>query len=101
MANVLRMALIESILSLHAQHWSQRRIACELGVDRETVRKYLRERLCRAKPANAPTGSEGSNPATLLAYGKKTATAGKCRGNRTLHSCHPGRPTSMRTLSGS
>jgi transposase len=67
MANVLKMALIESILSLHAQRWSQRRIARELGVDRETVRKHLRERLCGAKPANAPTGSEGSKPATLPA----------------------------------
>lgn len=66
MANVLKMALIESVLSLHAQHWSQRRIARELQIDRETVRKYLRERLSGAKPANAPTGSGGSKPATFL-----------------------------------
>src|SRR5688572_16464398 len=65
MANVLKMAILESILSLHAQHWSQRRIARELGVDRDTVRKYLRQRLCGAKPANRPTGSAGSKPATL------------------------------------
>ena len=39
MANVLKMALIESILSLYALRWSQRRIALELKVDRETVRK--------------------------------------------------------------
>jgi transposase len=65
MANVLKMALIESILSLHAQRWSQRRIARELEIDRETVRKYLRQQLCEAKPANAPTGSVGSKPATL------------------------------------
>jgi transposase len=64
MANVLKMALIESILSLHAQRWSQRRIARELKVDRETVRKYLRERLSGAKPAIAPTGSGGAKPAT-------------------------------------
>jgi hypothetical protein len=66
MANVLKMALIESILSLHAQRWSQRRIARELDVDRETVRKYLRQRLSAAKPAIAPTGSGGANPATFL-----------------------------------
>ena len=65
MANVLKMALIESILSLHAQRWSQRRIARELKVDRETVRKYLRERLSGSKPANLPTGSGGSKPATV------------------------------------
>ena len=63
MANVLKMALIESILSLHAQRWSQRRIARELEVDRETVRKYLRKGLSRSKPAIAPTGSGGSKPA--------------------------------------
>jgi transposase len=65
MANVLKMALIESILSLYAQRWSQRRIARELKVDRETVRKYLRERLSGSKPANLPTGSGGSKPATV------------------------------------
>ncbi len=57
MANVLKMALIESILSLHAQRWSQRRIAREFSIDRETVHKYLRQRLSGSKPANAPTGS--------------------------------------------
>ena len=65
MANVLKMAIIESILSLHAQRWSQRRIARELEVDRETVRKYLRQGLSGAKPATAPTGSGGSKPATF------------------------------------
>lgn len=65
MANVLKMALIESILLLHAQRWSQRRIARELQIDRETVRKYLRQRLPGSNPAIAPTGSGGSNPATF------------------------------------
>jgi transposase len=65
MANVLKMALVESILSLRAQRWSQRRIARELQIDRETVSKYLRQRSCGAKPANVPTGSDGSKPATL------------------------------------
>jgi hypothetical protein len=65
MANVLKMAIIESILSLHAQRWSQRRIARELKVDRETVRKYLRQGLSDSKPAIAPTGSGGSKPATF------------------------------------
>lgn len=65
MANLLKMAIIQSIFSLRAQGWSQRRIARELGVDRETVGRYLRQRLCGAKPANAPTGSEESKPASL------------------------------------
>lgn len=65
MANVLKMAMIESILSLHAANWSQRQIARELGIDRGTVRKYLQQRLSESKPANVPTGSDSSKPATL------------------------------------
>ena len=65
MANVLKMALVESIRSLHSLRWSQRRIAHELGVDRETVRKYLRQELTGAKPAIAPAGSGWSKPATF------------------------------------
>ena len=38
MANVHKMALIESILSLLAQRWSQLRIARELQIDREKNR---------------------------------------------------------------
>ena len=37
MANVLKMTIVQSILSLHAQGWSQHRIADQLGIDRETV----------------------------------------------------------------
>ena len=37
MANRLKMALIDAILSLKARRWSNRRIASELDVDRETV----------------------------------------------------------------
>jgi transposase len=74
MANQLKMATIQSILSLHEKHWSYRRIARELGVDRETVSRYVRQAAQSApaepygiraegessspKPANAPTGSE-------------------------------------------
>jgi transposase len=65
MANSLNVALVESIRSLFAQGWSRRRIARELGVDRETVGKYVSEQLCGAKPANLPTGSEAPKPASL------------------------------------
>ena len=41
MANRLKMARVQSILSLHAQGWSRRRIARELCVDRETVSRYV------------------------------------------------------------
>jgi len=65
MANLLNVAIVESVLSLHALGWSRRRIGRELGVDRETVGKYISQRSCGAKPANLPTGSEDPKPATL------------------------------------
>ena len=62
MANVLKMASIQSILSLHAQGWSQRRIAAALSIDRGTVSRYVRRAAQSvqpepggiSKPANAP-----------------------------------------------
>jgi transposase len=57
MANHLTMALVETILSLHQRGWSQRRIARELGIHRETVGRYLDQPECGSKPANAPSGS--------------------------------------------
>ena len=55
MANQLKVAKVLSIKALHEQGWSQRRIARELGINRETVSRYLRD---NSKPAKAPTGSE-------------------------------------------
>ena len=64
MANQLKVAKVLSIQALHAQGWSQRRIARELGIHRDTVARYLGE---TSKPAKAPTGSieggEDSKPA--------------------------------------
>jgi transposase len=57
MANRLKMALIETIQSLAQRGWSQRRIARELKVDRETVAKHLRDGHQPPRPANAPLGS--------------------------------------------
>jgi transposase len=65
MANVLNVALVESIQSLFAQGWSRRRIARELRVDRETVGKYVSQQSCGQNPPNLPTGSEDPKPATL------------------------------------
>jgi len=65
MANSLNVALVESIRSLFAQGWSRRRIARELGVDRETVGKYVLGQSGGSKPANLPTGSEAPKPASL------------------------------------
>jgi transposase len=58
MANLLKMAISETIRALHRRGWSQRRIAVELGVNRETVARHLRLLEPPSKPANAPTGSD-------------------------------------------
>jgi len=58
------MAVVNAILTLRERGWSQRRIARELGIDRETVAKYVNLWEAGPKPAtNAPIGSEGSRPA--------------------------------------
>jgi transposase len=62
MANLLPVAMIETILSLHQRGWSKRRIARELGINRETVARHLRQTASHSKPAIAPIGSdEGTN----------------------------------------
>jgi transposase len=60
MANRLKMAKLETILTLHRQGWSARQIAQTLGVHRDTVSRHLRE----SKQARAPTGSGEAKPAT-------------------------------------
>ena len=54
MSNVLKVSLQTTIYSLADRGWSQRRIASELGINRETVGRYLR----LAKPAIPTTGAE-------------------------------------------
>jgi transposase len=57
MSNLLQVAMIETILSLRRRGWSKRRIARELGINRETVARHLRQSPAPPKPANAPIGS--------------------------------------------
>ena len=63
MANLLKMAISETIRTLHRRGWSQRRIADELGINRETVARHLRLPEPGPKPANAPPGSEAPDGA--------------------------------------
>src|SRR2546429_3688778 len=42
MSNILKMDLVKAIQALKSKGWSKRRIARELQIDRQTVRKYLR-----------------------------------------------------------
>jgi transposase len=58
MSYLLKVATIDIILSLHRRGWSQRRIARELNVNRETVARHLKHAQSAAEPANAPTGSD-------------------------------------------
>ena len=55
MANQLKMAEVQAILSLARNGWSNRHIARQLGVHRETVGRHLRLAAREdSKPASAP-----------------------------------------------
>ena len=58
MANLLKMAMIDTIVRLHRQGWSNRRIARELGIDRDAVSRHIRQARANPKAAKAPPGSE-------------------------------------------
>jgi len=69
MANELEMAIHQTILQLHALHWSARRIARELGIDRATVARHLAHNQRQESLSNAakvPAGSPPPNAATFL-----------------------------------
>jgi hypothetical protein len=54
MPNVLKVNLLAATYSLHDKGWSRLRIAGELGLNRQTVGRYLR----LAKPAISTAGLE-------------------------------------------
>jgi|SRR5271166_41335 transposase len=90
MANHLKMALVETIVSLHGRGWSQRRIASELSIDRETVARHLKSAAAESKPATAPTGS----PEVIAESKPATAPTGSVEGpSRQASLCEPWRAT--------
>src|SRR6266566_6462130 len=64
--NQLKMDLQQTISTLSRGGWSQRRIARELGIDRETVARYRRlaRQVAESNPANPPAGSEPAEAPT-------------------------------------
>jgi transposase len=96
--NELNVNLQHSILTLAGNGWSNRRIARELGINRETVGKYLL--LARAKPAISTPGSEpdpNSKPAIPIPGSEPSpdskpaiTTAGSAAGRQSL--CQPHSP---------
>jgi transposase len=63
MANLLSMATIDAILTLHQRNWSIRRIANELGLHRDTVARHLQlheQAAPAAQPAEPVPSAEGA-----------------------------------------
>ena len=58
MANRIKVAVSQTIVTLHTQGWSFRRIARTLGIHRETVSRYVRGQIAKSASNPAP-GSEG------------------------------------------
>jgi transcriptional regulator with XRE-family HTH domain len=61
MAHILKMAIVQAIQQLLAAHWSQRRIARELGIDRGTVARYAQAFRSDPNAAISPAGWAESN----------------------------------------
>jgi len=62
MANIAKMTVILSIQELHRKGWPQRRIARELGVNRRTVARYIRELDTNGQNTPNPTTGDGGGP---------------------------------------
>lgn len=61
MANRLKMAKVQTIVTLRSRGWSFRRIARELGVDRDAVRRHVRLAEAGAPRAKPPSGWDVEN----------------------------------------
>jgi transposase len=71
MANQLKMGLVHTVLSLHKLEWSDRRIARELGIHRETVGRHIHLAEAASKPATeAPLGSDEAREAPTGSVGE-------------------------------
>lgn len=74
MANLLTMASIDIILSLHRRKWPIRRIAKELGIHRDTVARYIKQ--ARAAGMLDEPCQEASDGATSTCTPKQASSDG-------------------------
>lgn len=105
MSHQLKMATVDSIRMLHAQGWTNRAIARQLGINRETANRYVRRINAQSallltvglgtdvsKPANAPIDDSailaGSNPA-IAPIGVSGSPLAHAQGRRS--DCEPWR----------
>ena len=91
MANLLKMAMIDTILSFHRLGWSNRRIARELGIDRDAVSRHIHQALANPKAGKAPPGSEeggGESKAAKAPPGSADRAIGQLKSRQSAH-CRP------------
>ena len=67
MANQLKMAQVQTILTLRTRGWSYRRISRELGVHRETVKRYVEQEAGVSPEGNTPAEADCQNRPNLPA----------------------------------
>src|SRR5678809_600372 len=67
MANRLKMAEHQAIIGLARLRWSYRRIAAELGVDRETVSRHVKAALADSPESGPPLRPAEPNAAISIA----------------------------------
>jgi transposase len=79
MANILEVSMIEKIVALSELGWSIRKVSRELGVHRDTVKKY---RPPESKCTGVTAGDSGENGAkcTTLTTGSADESTPKCTG---------------------
>jgi transposase len=100
MANLLTVEAIQNIRTLQKQGWSQRRIARELGLDRQTVRRYWAED-GESKPATLSTsGTEGATKAPPPPASGAVELASGTTGVSSAAEKDPGRPSHCQRFLG-
>ena len=99
MANGIKMAVRDSILTLYDKGWSQRRIAREPQIDRETVGRYVRLAAAEAIPVISPRGVDGRSGVVGGSRSRHFAPRVGGVGQADRRHCTAGRPGAAEPLS--